>query len=129
RARGEKIVHRVRRGETLYRIARRYRTTVDSIRRWNGLGSSSLLRPGRRLIVYYRMRYGQEPPAVNEAPVESGTGSLGEGGGLQHRVRRGETLSAIARRYGTSIERLCEWNNLARAAVLIPGTLLSIQID
>jgi membrane-bound lytic murein transglycosylase D len=129
RARGEKIVHRVRRGETLYRIARRYRTTVDSIRRWNGLGSSSLLRPGRRLIVYYRMRYGQEPPEVNEAPVESGSGSFGEGGGLQHRVRRGDTLSAIARQYGTSIERLCERNNLTRAAVLIPGTLLSIQID
>ncbi len=125
--RGEKIVHRVRRGESLYRIARMYRTTVDSIQRWNAMGSSSLLRPGRRLVVYYRTRYGSER---REAREESGGGGGSSGTEVSapvlHRVRRGETLSAIARRYSISVEALCEWNNLSASAILHPGTELSV---
>ena len=52
---GEKIVHRVRRGETLQRIAATYRTTVANLRRWNNL-SGATIRPGQRLIAYYGER-------------------------------------------------------------------------
>ncbi len=41
--------HTVRSGESLYRIARRYRISVKSLMKWNGLGKKSLLRPGMRL--------------------------------------------------------------------------------
>ncbi len=52
RARGKKVsVHRVRRGDTLWTIARKYGTTVSSIRAANKLGHSSLLRPGQKLLV------------------------------------------------------------------------------
>lgn len=44
------VVHRVRKGETLGSIARRYRTTVADIRRWNRL-AGHLIRPGDRLTV------------------------------------------------------------------------------
>jgi membrane-bound lytic murein transglycosylase D len=125
--RGERIVHRVRRGETLYRIARLYRTTVDSIRRWNSLGSSSLLRPGRRLVVYYRTRYGQERMETVHPSNGGAPPPVGDGGAILHQVRRGETLYAIARRYQITVESLCELNNLSISDVLRPGTLLSIS--
>jgi membrane-bound lytic murein transglycosylase D len=44
-------VHTVRRGESLWVIARRFGVTVDALRRWNGLRSGDVLRTGTRLVV------------------------------------------------------------------------------
>lgn len=41
-----------------------------------------------------------------------------------HKVKSGETLSAIARKRGTTIERLCRMNNIKRTTVLRPGQIL-----
>ena len=50
---GDKVIHRVARGETLWDIAYRYGTTVGKIRKWNGMGRNrSLIRPGDQLTVY-----------------------------------------------------------------------------
>ncbi|MEE8538031.1 MAG: LysM peptidoglycan-binding domain-containing protein [Acidobacteriota bacterium] len=125
--RGQRIIHRVRRGQTLYGIARRYRTSVRAIQRWNSLGSSTLLHPGRRLVVYYRTtksRPSQVQVAKSSTPRRappSGAGST-----VVHRVRRGETLWSIARRYRTSVKKICRWNGISASAVLMPGTTLSI---
>jgi membrane-bound lytic murein transglycosylase D len=49
----ERIVHRVRAGETLWDIASRYDTTVGQLRLWNGLGRrDNLIRPGDTLTLY-----------------------------------------------------------------------------
>ena len=48
---GQKATHTVRRGETLYSIARRYGTSVASLKAWNGLQGNSI-RVGSRLTVY-----------------------------------------------------------------------------
>jgi len=48
---GQRATHTVRRGETLYSIARRYGTSVASLKAWNGLQGNSI-RVGRRLTVY-----------------------------------------------------------------------------
>ena len=50
-AAGQKATHTVRRGETLYSIARRYGTSVASLKAWNGLQGNTI-KPGRRLTVY-----------------------------------------------------------------------------
>jgi N-acetylmuramoyl-L-alanine amidase len=47
-------VHKVQRGESLWKISRKYGTSVASIRRANNLGNSSLLRPGQELIISNR---------------------------------------------------------------------------
>ena len=47
----QKATHVVRRGDTLFSIARRYGTNVSSLKSWNGL-SGDALRAGRRLTVY-----------------------------------------------------------------------------
>jgi membrane-bound lytic murein transglycosylase D len=41
----------VRRGDSLWQIANRYNVTVSQIARWNGLRTSSTLRPGARLTL------------------------------------------------------------------------------
>jgi membrane-bound lytic murein transglycosylase D len=47
----EKVIHRVKRGDTLYSIARRYDTTVDELKGWNRLRSSAI-QIGQRLTIF-----------------------------------------------------------------------------
>jgi N-acetylmuramoyl-L-alanine amidase len=48
------VVHKVKRGDSLWKISQRYGTSVASIRRVNHLGNSSLLHPGQELIITNR---------------------------------------------------------------------------
>jgi LysM repeat protein len=49
--RASRTRYRVRRGDTLFSIANRHHTTVDKLRRWNGLEEDAAIRPGERLAV------------------------------------------------------------------------------
>jgi membrane-bound lytic murein transglycosylase D len=115
--RGEKVTHRVRRGETLGRIASRYRTTVHSLRSWNNL-SGTHIRAGQRLVVYYGGRAESPVEAADPFQVASASG--------EYRVRKGDTLYSIARRFGMTVEELREVNNLGRSSVIRPGDRLRV---
>lgn len=103
-------IHVVRRGETLGGIAQTYRVTVAQLKAWNGLGSSNLIRAGQRL-------------RVRGAAVPSGRVAAG---GITHLVRPGETLSALARRYGVTVAAIMEANGLRSASDLKAGARLLI---
>ncbi len=101
-------VHVVAPGENLFRIALRYGASMTSIARANGLRSPDLVYVGQRLLI----------PAANQ-PATSPAGPRaavpgGVPGATQvHLVARGETLSAIALRYGTTVSDLVRLNGLA----------------
>ena len=107
------VSHRVRRGETLSGIAKRYRVTVSQLRSWNGLRSNNL-RAGQLL----RLRPGRTRAA--SVSVRS------TAGGKIHLVRAGDTLSSIARRYGTTIKALQSVNGLSSGRTLLAGQRLRI---
>jgi membrane-bound lytic murein transglycosylase D len=97
--------HRVRRGETLGGIARRYRVTVSQLRGWNGLRSNTI-RAGQVL----RLRPGTPRKAATRTSAVAGT--------RVHVVRAGDTLSSIARRYRTTIQALRNVNHLPAGRIL-----------
>ncbi len=86
--------HRVRSGESLYTIGKRYGVSVDRIKAANGLRRNTI-RVGQELVIPAR---------------SSGGASASEG--KVHRVRSGDTLSEIARRYGTTVSKLRSTNGL-----------------
>lgn len=107
--------HTVRNGETLGGIARRYRVTVAQLRAWNpSVPRSGLIRVGQRLRVSTAA-----PAAV--ASTQGGRAAPGT-----HLVQRGETLSALARRYGTTVQALMSANNLRAATDLKAGQRIRI---
>ncbi len=105
------IRHRVRRGESLSLIARRYRCSIESIVAANNLKNRHFVRVGQYLRI---------------PTIEMGEALLASGGSLQHRVRRGETLSKIAKRYRTSVSRLVRANNLSNRHFLQVGQKLIV---
>mgnify|MGYP002619608237 CR=1 FL=1 len=100
----EQQYHRVASGENLGLIARRYRVSVNDLRRWNNLKSNTIY-AGQRLIVY--------PGSTYQAPVATTSSSATVQGVTYHTVRSGENLGLIASRYKTTVNDLIRWNNLS----------------
>ncbi len=107
-----RFLHTVRRGESLYTIARRYGSTVTAIRRANHL-RRSLIRPGQRLIVPRGIRHTGPRRTVRTA-------------GPTYVVRQGDTLWDIARAAGVSVRTLAAANGLSTRSTIRPGQRLTI---
>ncbi len=108
--------HTVRRGDTLGAIARRYRTSVDAIKRLNNL-RGNLIRVGQVLRV--PSRGGAVTPA---APVPEAK----PGETVTYVVRNGDNLFQIAKAYGTTVERIKAANGLDSDIITV-GQKLVIQ--
>lgn len=105
--------HRVKRGETLSHIAKRYGLSVSTIAKANGGLSPSRLQIGQAIRI---------PSAGVATKLASTTKSSSS---RFHSVRRGENLSLIAARYDTSVTKLRRLNGL-RGSVIRPGQRLRV---
>ncbi len=95
--------HEVKRGETLGSLAKQYNTTPDAIRDINGLKKSRIM-PGKHLLIpvdingkNQDMSYLSQVQTVKQQQI-------------LYRVRRGETLSKIARMHNVTVADIREWN-------------------
>jgi membrane-bound lytic murein transglycosylase D len=113
---GQKILYRVRRGDSLYKIALRYGTNVASIKKWNNITSDILL-PGKKLVLWagtvasntnYKMtkKNGKKP--------------------IIYQVKVGDTLYDIAKEFNTTIKDICRWNGISARRKIFPGDKLTI---
>jgi membrane-bound lytic murein transglycosylase D len=91
-------------GDTLSEIAEAHGVGLSVLRRWNGLGYRTLIHPGQKLI------------------VRQSQGASGEGR-VVYRVRRGDTLTKIARQFSVSVEQIRRWNNLANDRIVAGESL------
>jgi membrane-bound lytic murein transglycosylase D len=127
---GSRIRYVVQRGDTVSSVARDFDVTMAQVRKWNKLRSSKL-RAGRVLVIYSTDV--AAPPltvARTKHPVESSdTPSEAKRVRVVHRVKKGDTLYAIAANYGTTIDLIRDWNNLSRADSLKVGDRLTIYVD
>lgn len=106
----DRFIHRVRSGESLWVIARRYGIGVDDLQRMNGLGPRTLIRPGQRLVI--------ETGRAVRSPAQASE---------RYVVRRGDSLWLISRRQRVGLNELMRWNGLDSDSVLRPGQELIIR--
>lgn len=109
--------HKVRSGETLGLLARRYRTTVRAIQDANRLGRSTLIRIEQTLQIPSRS-------AGDWLGVFDWSGKTS----VTHEVRRGETISEIAKTYGSSGRAIQQANHLTNPHRICIGQLLKIPV-
>ncbi len=115
---GAGFTYRVRRGDTLSHIARRHGTSIRKLRSANGLSRRSILRIGQRLRIPSRY--------VRVSSSGSTSSNRVAAKGDKYRVRRGDTLTHIARRHGASVSQIRSANGLGRRSLLRVGQRLVI---
>lgn len=139
---GETEIYKVRSGDSLYTIARKYKTTVAWLKDTNDLKNGKKLRIGQRVTVPDREGRRDltrsvakvqivKKIKVDKEDVEKAAASpeLVTTNGVFYIVQPGDTLSAIADDYNSSIEELRRMNKLNRGSVLKAGLKLRVPKD
>lgn len=123
RTRWEK--HRIRNGETLGQIARRYRTTPSVIRQVNKFRGNNI-RAGRDLIIPVAVKSFSTYTQTADQRRKNIQNTKRKGNKFTHRVRTGDTLWDISRKYGVGVRQLAKWNAMAPRDPLKRGQVLTI---
>ncbi len=106
----------VKSGDTLSAIASRYGMTVNALVTLNGIQNANLIYPGQVLRV---ADSGQGSNVSQKATTTTTSGT--------YTVRYGDTLSAIASRYGTSTSTLASINGIPNPNWIYPGQVLKLS--
>ena len=95
----------VQKGDTLSGIASKYGTTYQVLAQMNGIANPNLIYPGQVLKV----------------PTNGNSGSRA------YTVQKGDTLSSIASRYGTTYQKIAADNGISNPNLIYPGQVLVIK--
>lgn len=145
---GEIKWYKIRSGDTLSRIAKKFRTTVAVLRDMNNINRKKMIRVGRRIMVPDRSggktsRVASVEKTVNAAvkaiiptavASESETSTTDDSkieemtsnGHVYYFVQPGDTLSVIADRYNTNVASIRRMNDFSKRTVLKAGTRIQV---
>lgn len=112
----------VKRGDTLWAIARAQGVSLSHLMKLNGLGDRSVIHPGQKLKVSGGTAPAAAPPASAPAPKPAKSASK------THTVAAGDTLWAIAKKHGVSVSALLTLNGLKSSSIIYPGQKLAVTM-
>ena len=123
---GIKLVHIVQPGDTFWDLASRHKVSVRKLASWNGMAPRDPLLPGQKLVIWSRTGKAVSSDAAGRLrlpPSRSITRRIG------YRVRPGDSLARISRKFRVSVDQLCRWNRISRHKYLQPGQRLTLYVD
>jgi len=99
--------YRVRRGDSLWKIAHAYQVKTRNLARWNGLNPKAPLKIGKRLKI--------RAPAL-----------IAQQGQLSYKIKKGDSLSLISKQFKVSVSDIVRWNKLNSRGFIKAGQTLSL---
>lgn len=105
-----KILYTVRRGNTLWQIARRYETSINEIVKLNNIQNPNLIYIGEKLQIITKTNYEEKH----------------ETGNVMYTVKYGDTLSELAKKYNTTVSHIVELNDIQNPNLIYVGERLRI---
>lgn len=110
------VYYRVRKGDSLWKIARSFKVSSRELMRWNKLTGKHILRPGQKIKIQ---------PAVSDNRHSSFGPVSAE---LKYRVKPGDSLYSIALRHRISIADITRRNRISSSDLLHPGQFLHLPV-
>ena len=129
--------HRVRKGDTLGKIAAKYGTSVSTIMSLseNKRVKARSLRIGQEVVipvaqVKYADKSAADSKTVKETAAERTTAAKAEPttNRITYTVHRGESLGKISQRLGVSVDQICRENGIQNASRIYPGQKLTVTV-
>jgi len=123
---GSLVLHQIRSGDTVSKISKQYQVPAEMIMSWNGLASVHKIRAGQQLALY--LDNGESKPIggklssniLSISPVDFKKNVT------YYKVRNGDSLWRIARKFRVSTGEIIAWNNLT-SNMIRPGKKLIIK--
>lgn len=109
-----RVYHTVERGDSWWKLARRFDTTVAKLAEWNHRKPSDVLRVGEQITRWENIKAFQRDAVYRT---------------IYHTVRSGDTLSKLAHRHKVSVRRIKDWNRLHDKRYIQPGQVLTLHVD
>lgn len=110
----EFVEHVITRGDTLWDLSRKYNVTLAQIRSWNKLTNNAILKEGQKIKIL-------QSNQIQTAQLTTRT--------VNYRVRSGDSLVKIARRFSVTVDDILKWNNINTESYLQPGQQLTLLVD
>jgi membrane-bound lytic murein transglycosylase D len=107
----EKIIYSVKTGDTLGHIAEEFNTRASEIRKWNNMGSKSVIYPGQKLSLFVKGQPVKDSPQKNV-----------------YIVKTGDSLGKIAKKNSTTVAKIKSWNSM-KSSTIYPGQKLIIYFE
>ncbi len=122
RRRGHKLKYRVKFGDSLWTIARKYHVSTRSLAKWNGMAPTDTLSIGQKLVIW-KSRTKASARRVSLLDIQPQNRLHA----LRYTVRKGDSLSRIASRFKLRISDIKKWNRVGK--YLHPGQKLKLLVD
>ena len=113
--------HVVVAGDTISGIAQKYGASTAAVLAANAMSRSSIIYPGQRIALP-----GASAPVAAPVPAPTPGGSASPA--ATHTVVSGDTISGIARRYGSTTEAVLASNGLSRTSIIYPGQKIALPV-
>ncbi len=138
-AQDDLILHTVKRGDTISKISRRYQVPAELIVAWNGLVNMHKISEGQQLALY--MSRTSSSPTLSSSSTAADESSMlvlsdsrkqlvsqnnQQDPYTWYKVRSGDSLWTISRKFNTSPDRIKSWNNL-KSNLIHPGSKLKLK--
>jgi membrane-bound lytic murein transglycosylase D len=133
------VRHTVKKGETLSTIAARHNTTSATLARLNNISNPSRIRIGQVIHIPSSSAAATQIASTSStaatasstaptsaASTSSPSSATSAASTRTHRVTKGQTLSVIAQRYGTTVNAIARLNNITNTSNIREGQMLTI---
>jgi len=117
--------HKIRKHDTLNRICRKYKISKTTLLKANNLHKAKLT-PGRILRIPHRVT---KYVLLSEEEMKNSNHAKHNGEFILHRIKPGETVGAVARRYNVTPQLIASWNGLADINKIRAGQPLALYVN
>ncbi|WP_444994573.1 LysM peptidoglycan-binding domain-containing protein [Aliikangiella sp. IMCC44359] len=117
---GQKITYRVKSGDSIWDISRKYKVNMRTLAKWNNMAPTDPLKIGQKLVIWSK----QAPKLASLSNGKKKTKKI------RYKVRRGDSLARIASKFNVSLHSVKKWNkNKGQKKYLQPGDSLTLYVD
>jgi membrane-bound lytic murein transglycosylase D len=118
------VRYKVKRGETVVMIARKYRTPVSAIMAYNSVSSRKRLKAGQRLIIPVHGNGYAKAKSTQQSDKDDIQAS---GETIKYRAKKGDTLASVAKRFDMTVDEIRRLNKFKKRKTLKGGQVILVN--